>query len=195
MLNEIITASHVLPPGVEVSFGTLTEPHEFAQINVTGDATDKHAAGTLWRLYSITPAGEALISETELQDPRLVSRRIASHVTDGALIELRAFNPGAIATLAIDASLVGYDPGCCTPPDPPAAAAFQTDDFTPTNGQTVFALSETPSAPENLRLTVNGALYLQTTDYTVIGTVLTWLNTSFALTTVDWVEAFYQYEA
>ncbi len=112
MLNETVSDSLVIPAGTEVSFGTLTLPHEQMQINVEGNGDDR-AAGTVWRLYSITPAGAALIAETVLQSPALVSKRLVHDVRDGALVELRGFNPGSVATLAITAALVGSDPSCC----------------------------------------------------------------------------------
>jgi hypothetical protein len=68
---------------------------------------------------------------------------------------------------------------------------FVTDNFTAAPAQTVFNLSFLPSDPLNLRVTVNGVLYVQATDYTIALQVLTWLNTSFALDG-DVLEAYYQ---
>lgn len=112
MQSEAITQTHVLPPGVEVSFGVLTTPHGKTQIVVNANGS-KLANGTLWRLYSWTGAGAALIHECELSDARLSSMRLAFNIEDGAQIELRGYNPNRYATLAISASLIGYDPGCC----------------------------------------------------------------------------------
>lgn len=113
MNNETITQSHPIPAGTEVIFGRLTAPHQFTQITVNA-AGSALANGTRWRLYSITAAGAALIQECELQKATLSSKRLLHNVEDGALVELRGFNPNNADTIAITTSLVGSDPGCCT---------------------------------------------------------------------------------
>lgn len=62
------------------------------------------------------------------------------------------------------------------------------DAFVATPGQTVFTLSTTPTS--STAMFVNGALQKPTTDYTVAGTALTWLNNGFSLNG-DVVEVIY----
>lgn len=59
------------------------------------------------------------------------------------------------------------------------------DDFTPTLGQLTFILSVNPTDPISLSLHVNGIEAQETTDYTVSGTNLTWLDTDFSFVTSD----------
>lgn len=59
------------------------------------------------------------------------------------------------------------------------------------NGQTVFALSTIPENVNISILTVNGQKQTYGVDYTIAGTVLTWLNTSFTLSTSDRMEIYY----
>ena len=49
----------------------------------------------------------------------------------------------------------------------------QTDVFTATAGQTVFSLSYTPSALYFTQVFMNGLRLSPTTDYTLVGTLLT----------------------
>jgi len=74
---------------------------------------------------------------------------------------------------------------------PPAgavsAAPFQEDEFSATPAQTVFALSQS-FAPGGMSIvTVNGVRYSDGTDYTIVGTTFTWLNTPFVLVAGDCV--------
>jgi len=50
------------------------------------------------------------------------------------------------------------------------------DDFTPALGQTNFTLSSTPGSNDAFALYLNGQLRLRGTDYTQVGTALTWLD-------------------
>lgn len=65
------------------------------------------------------------------------------------------------------------------------------DVFTPAPAQTVFVLSSAPSDPSQTMLFVNNVKYLITTDFTVSGSTLTWLDTEFALDASDVVEVIY----
>lgn len=62
---------------------------------------------------------------------------------------------------------------------------WEEDEFTATGGQTVFALSRAPTDANSFTLTVGPLTYDDTTDYTVAGTVLTWLDTDYALKAGD----------
>ena len=59
------------------------------------------------------------------------------------------------------------------------------------NGQTVFALTALPENVNTSKLYINGARQKFGTDYTIAGTVLTWLNTNFTLKTSDVLEVYY----
>lgn len=117
MQNEEITQSHILTPGVEQSFGTLSRPHELSQIvvNANGAGEANHSS---WKLYDTAGAGAALIWEGVLSPPFAVAQRLTPKegVGAGGLVELRAtLDPNAIGptSVAVTASLIGYDPSCC----------------------------------------------------------------------------------
>lgn len=57
-----------------------------------------------------------------------------------------------------------------------AGGAWFEDEFSPTAGQTVFALTQAPSDANSIQVYVNGVLYDDVTDYTVAGSTLTWLD-------------------
>ena len=65
------------------------------------------------------------------------------------------------------------------------AVPWIEDEFTPTNGQVTFILTQAPSDVTSLSLLVNGVLSDDVDDYTVSGTNLTWLNNLFVLDTAD----------
>jgi len=67
----------------------------------------------------------------------------------------------------------------------------RTDAYTPTLGQTLFNLSDTPEDPNDVKLFANGIKYLVGTDFTVAGNQVTWLDVSFAFDTTDNVEIVY----
>lgn len=60
------------------------------------------------------------------------------------------------------------------------------------DGQTVFALPTAYLAGGLAVVTVNGVVYAQGTNYTIVGTVLTWLDVPFTLQTVDSLIVEYQ---
>jgi hypothetical protein len=116
MQNEIVTQSHILTPGVEQSFGILTTPHELAEIivNANGAVEANHSE---WRLYDVSPAGAALIWRGALTPPFEAAQRLVTGIAAGSLIELRAIlDPSIVvaSAVAVTASLIGYDPDCCT---------------------------------------------------------------------------------
>jgi len=65
------------------------------------------------------------------------------------------------------------------------------DEFTPTNGQVTFILSQTPKNPASLQFLVNGVTADDGDDYTLSGTTITWLNNLFTMETTDKVLARY----
>lgn len=69
---------------------------------------------------------------------------------------------------------------------------FTEDEFTPTNGQTVFTLTETYVTGGLATFYVNGIAYRRDTDYTISGTTLTWLDGPFTLSSSDEVFVVYQ---
>jgi hypothetical protein len=66
-----------------------------------------------------------------------------------------------------------------------SSSEFAEDSFVPTNGQTVFTLSDTFLGANRLsHLQINGVSYGEA-YYTIAGTTLTWLNGPFTLETTD----------
>jgi hypothetical protein len=116
MLNEKITQSHVLTPGVEQSFGTLTAPHALTEIVVNANGASA-ALNSEWRLYSVTPAGEGLIWRGDLDRTDRAQRLTPiGGISAGSRVELRAINTSTLPTTGpVKATLVGYGP-CCTLP-------------------------------------------------------------------------------
>ena len=66
-----------------------------------------------------------------------------------------------------------------------------TDVFTPTLGQTIFILSQTPSDDNDVQMFVNSIKTILGTNYTAVGTTVTWLDTPYILDTSDKVEIVY----
>lgn len=73
----------------------------------------------------------------------------------------------------------------------PGIDDWQTDFYISVASQTIFSLSTTPSDAADVKMRVNGITYKNGTDYTVVGTTLTWLNVPFTLDAGDEVEIFY----
>jgi hypothetical protein len=69
---------------------------------------------------------------------------------------------------------------------------WQEDEFTPTNGQITFILSQAPTDTVSLSFAVNGIRADDTDDYTVSGVTITWLNNLFAMETTDHVVVRYR---
>lgn len=59
-------------------------------------------------------------------------------------------------------------------------------------GQTVFALTRAPYQSSLGRLEVNGNLQRYGVDYTIAGTVLTWISSDFSLSPLDTMQFFYR---
>ena len=69
----------------------------------------------------------------------------------------------------------------------------QTDNFiVATNGQTAFTLSTTPVDVNDVEMTVNGVEYTNGTNFTVVGTSITW-NNLFQLRVNDMVTFDYDF--
>jgi hypothetical protein len=66
-----------------------------------------------------------------------------------------------------------------------------SETYTPLLGQTVFTLSFTPAQPSQVDFLVNEAKFVNGSDYTVVGTTLTWLDVEFTLDPGDKAEAIY----
>jgi hypothetical protein len=73
-----------------------------------------------------------------------------------------------------------------------AAHPWTEDEFTPTNGQVTFILSQTPTDLSSLMVNVNGVTADEGTDYTVSGTTVTWLNNLYSMETTDFVVVRYR---
>lgn len=122
----------------------------------------------------------------------------ASSVSGGAIASLVVWDITAPATSKddIDDYLAGLgwtfvetDPS--TTPEEAAAAspgnAWNEDEFIATLGQITFILSQAPIDSVSLTVGVNGLKYDDTSDFTVSGTTVTWLNTLFSMDAGDQV--------
>ena len=69
------------------------------------------------------------------------------------------------------------------------------DPFTPTNGQTMFNLTNTVFAPQLSQLYINGQKVDYGAAYTFSGsmTILLWISTEYNLEDTDLVELYYYY--
>jgi hypothetical protein len=81
---------------------------------------------------------------------------------------------------------------------PPDSAVLtdhhQTDQFiVAVNGQTAFTLSAIPIDGNDVEMTVNGVEYLNSVDFSVVGTAITWFNLSFTLAIGDEVKFDYDF--
>ena len=65
------------------------------------------------------------------------------------------------------------------------------DTYTPSNGQTIFTLTATPTDITDVDVYVNNVKYEQLTNYTVLSNAVTWLDTPFTMQTTDAVEIIY----
>lgn len=70
-------------------------------------------------------------------------------------------------------------------PSSPLIHQHQVDYFTATAAQVNFTSSATPKDATDAALFVNGIRYKYTTDFTFVGTAVTWLNTDFTLAAGD----------
>lgn len=73
------------------------------------------------------------------------------------------------------------------------SSGVQVDEFIALAAQTLFLLSQTPSDPADMELHVNGILYEQTDEYSVVGTTVTWNNSAFVMTGGEEVEIRYTF--
>jgi len=68
----------------------------------------------------------------------------------------------------------------------------KTDEFVATAGQTVFTLTLLPNDPANVVLAVNGFVYTNDVDFTIVGNIVTWLAVDFALGVGDQIRVDYE---
>lgn len=107
--------------------------------------------------------------------------------------KLKGAGPGGAAA-NVTGSLVAYSPAGASG----SSVNFQTDVFISTLDPVtehpirVFTLSATPNEPANLIVSVNGTIYVQPTDYTIVGTTLTWLDVAFPMAVNDRIVAYYE---
>jgi hypothetical protein len=140
MLNETITQSHILLPGVEQSFGILLIPHPLTEIVVDGNGATA-ANNSEWRLYNVTPTGAALIWSGDLDRIDRAQRLTpVGGISSGSRVELRGFSRSTEPTaVQVKASLVGYDPDCCAEPPLPPLTIAQPDWYVdPENGDDAY---------------------------------------------------------
>jgi len=68
---------------------------------------------------------------------------------------------------------------------------YRQEQFAPAALQTVFTLATVPVDVDTLQFIVNGVKYELTTNYTVVGVTVTWLNTPFTIQATDFIEIIY----
>lgn len=154
------------------------------QVTVAGPATLAAAASTALKSVvaptyvrvlvnpgpgvSVTPANVVVALGGQV---RVTSAPIQASVGNGALaVQVSTGVPGA--------------PG----PPGPAGEIWAQDTPTPTNGQTVFTLSQTPKAL-GVQILVNGESLINGYDFTVSGTTVTLLSgLGFSLSATDKVQ-------
>jgi hypothetical protein len=91
-----------------------------------------------------------------------------------------------VADAPSDGTIYGRQNGSWTS----ASQANRTlEEFTPTTGQTVFALSQTPSGA--VECFINGVRARSGYDFSISGTSLTWLDTDFSLGASDVMNCWY----
>lgn len=73
----------------------------------------------------------------------------------------------------------------------PTVALSYRDVFIPTDGQTVFQLTASPTAPDKSILEINGRKWFYGVEYMIAGTVLTLLNVSYTVQHTDLMEIIY----
>lgn len=73
------------------------------------------------------------------------------------------------------------------------SSGTQVDEFIAIAAQTIFLLSQTPSNSTDMELHVNGILYEQTDEYSVVGTTVTWNNSAFVMSGGEEVEIRYTF--
>ena len=119
-------------------------------------------------------------------------------ISGGAIASLVVWDVTAPATSKDDIDYymtsVGWTFVETDPSDTPQEAAansagnvWSEDEFIATLGQVTFILTQAPLDSVSLTVTVNGVTYDDTSDYTVSGTTVTWLNTLFSMDVGDQV--------
>jgi hypothetical protein len=78
-------------------------------------------------------------------------------------------------------------------PSGPATDDLQTDLFTATAGQKFFPLSKTPLDSADVKMSVNGNLQVNGTDFAVVGVSVNFLEVDFTLEAGDKVEFSYHF--
>jgi hypothetical protein len=74
----------------------------------------------------------------------------------------------------------------------PGSSTFNTYAVNPSLGQTAFILPIPYLAGGLVIVAINGIVYVEGTNYTIVGTTLTWLDTPFTLDSADTLWAEYQ---
>ena len=71
-------------------------------------------------------------------------------------------------------------------------ADWNKDEFTPSNNQVTFVLSSTPEDPTSVIFEVNGVIYDDIADWTVLGNTVSWTDVPFQMQTTDHVVVRYR---
>lgn len=66
-----------------------------------------------------------------------------------------------------------------------AGADWNEDEFSPSDDQISFSLSEAPTDGDSVFFIINGVIYDDTDDYTVSGQTVTWTDALFNMQTTD----------
>ena len=102
---------------------------------------------------------------------------LLAKLSAGAGVNLAVLNPGGNEQVQITATGAGSTP--------------TEEDFFPADLQTIFNLAGIPAVPSATLVWVNGFKYEYTTDFTVVGNVLTWLDNPFTLAAGDTFSVYY----
>src|SRR5271169_5727474 len=108
---EISAASHVVTTG-ETVFGSLAAFHSKVDVYVDTDANPL-IIGTIWRVYAISGAVKTFLAEGAVTEGDGQGQRVLRGVSGAGAsgFELRALTRGKATGSAVNAIIVGYDPG------------------------------------------------------------------------------------
>jgi hypothetical protein len=122
MANEIVVGSHVLS-GAEVLIATLTTWHPFVDVYVDANA-DPALIGSLWTVYAISNGTKTRIATGKFTGKANEGQRVISGAQGlGTTIALYASSPNGASAVALQAAIVGWDPGTATT-NPSDAVAY-----------------------------------------------------------------------
>lgn len=94
--------------------------------------------------------------------------------------------------IAVSASAINLTFGEDYKPESASGSSWKEDEFSPTNGQVTFILSQAPTDANSLVFLANGVAADDGVDYTRSGQTITWTDAWFVMDTSDKVLVRYQ---